>query len=443
MPIKVLLSFALGAVIGLEREKNERTPQRKGSNITFATLGLRSFSLITLLGTLSGFAYVFNPLITGFIGLSLLMLMISFYILESLRTNNPGITTEIALIYSYLIGLFIALEVLPIQLILAITILLILLLSRKKQISTVIDDLRNKEINAFISYSIIALVILPFLPDKSFALLDIPGLKEFGTKLNLSNTALLTTEFINPFKLWFIVALITGIDIAGYILERTIGQKKGWLIASMIGGFISSTATTQSLVKQSKESGRVNHLLASAIFANLVSFVQIALLIGTINAVFLVKLAPVLLILVASGIILGTFFLKKKEKGSKKKELRTSSQNDAIFSLRPALNFAIIYLLISIFSKIGLALFGEGGFLITTALGALAGLDAVMINTANLFGEKVSDFIAVLAFILANIVNLSGKVLYSFLQGKREFTIKLAISFGIMVAASLLGLLFI
>lgn len=438
--VKLLLAFVLGAVIGLERELNERKVQVPGKK-PVAILGLRSFALMSTLGAFAGFLASDLAFFSILITVMFMLLLLTFYIFDTLNTKDTGITTELAGIFSYLLGFSIAVAVIPIQLVLATTVILILLLSRKEEIKSAVQDIRRQEVNAFIAYAIIALVILPFLPNTSYSLSDVRGLEEFFRNVGVNLGALTNLEIINPFRIWVIVALITGVDMLGYILERTIGQKKGWLVASAAGGFISSTATTQSLAQQSKETTQTNHLLAAAVLSNMVSFVQIAILIGAVNAAFLVRVFPTILILLLVSGGITVFFLFSRERTGRKQELKLKKSN--IIDVFPALKFAGLFLVISIVSKIALELFGESGFLAATAFGSLAGLDAVMINTSQLAERTIDVRLGVMAFLLANGINLTAKAVYSYLQGSREFFIKFSISVGVITAASLLGLMFV
>lgn len=96
-----------------------------------------------------------------------------------------------------------------------------------------------------------------------------------------------------------------------------------------------------------------------------------------------------------------------------------------------------VYLLISIVSKIALQFFGTGGFLVTTGLGALTGIDAVVINTAQLSGTVIGIGLGVWTLVLANSANLIAKSVYSFMQGSREFAFKLSFSMIIIIAAGI------
>lgn len=439
IPLKLIISLALGAVIGLEREVHEKRPSP--GRLPSAILGVRSFSFMGLLGAISGLLFD-NPqtLIFGVIvSVTFMVLLIVFYILESSAHKDFGITTELAAIFTFLIGALIAMEALPIQLILAISIFIVLMLSRKTEIKEAIKDVDRAEINAFIAYGVIALVILPFLPNKSYAFSDIPQITQILEALNINAGKLLTIEIINPFKLWLIVALITGIDMAGYVLERTLGKKTGWLLASTIGGFISSTATTLGLAQQSKQTRDTDHLVAAALFSNLASFFQIGILIAGVSVVFFVELIPVLTAIIIAGFLTGIYFLKFSKQKHESHQAVTPEKEDKVFQIFPAIKFAALFLVISIVSKIALVFLGNTGFLVTSGVASLVGLDAVMINTSTLAGKNIPMELALWTFVLVNTVNLGGKTVYSFLQGKRDFAYKFGISMGVIVIASLIG----
>ena len=442
IPLKLALSLILGAVIGLEREAYEKKIAPKQGSIV-GSLGVRTFALITALGGIAGLLRqdFFSLFLT--INITFMLLLLAYYVLGSILLKDNGITTEIAIIFAYLIGVFIALEVFPIQLILAMTVILILILSRKQEIRTIIAGIKASELNAFISYALIALVILPFLPNKPFYLADIPSLEMILSAYQISLGKLAAIEILNPFKLWLVVALITGVDIFGYVLEKTIGQKKGWLLTSIAGGFISSTATTQSLAQQSKKSGRINQLVAAAIFSNLASFFQLFILIASINGLFLAKSTLLILAIMGSSFLTGLAFLKLKSGRDQENltETKEKLEKAEIFALNPALKFAFIFLLIRIATKTSLAFLGNSGFLAVSALASITGLDAVIINSSELAGTTINFKTGVIALILANAVNLVCKCIYSFSQGKKEFALKFSLSMGIIIASSFLGLL--
>jgi len=427
--------------IGLERESYElQIDKTKRSGI--GSLGIRSFALITTLGTVAALLIQNYFSLFLIISVTFSILLVSYYILGSLEAKDNGLTTELAVFWSYLIGVLVGLNVFPVQLIVAMTVILMLILSLKQKIKLFVSGIKQFEIESFISYAIIALVILPFLPNTGYFLKDVPFLKNILSTFQINFDRFMNLEIINFFSLWKVVALVTGVEIAGYFLEKTIGQKKGWLMTSIAGGFISSTSTTQSLAQKSKHSKDTNRLAAAAIFANFSSFIQMFILIASVNLIFLSKNLIYIFSISLSAILIGIYFLRKEDKKSENLvQTKENLKKDKIFSLMPALKFALLFLVIKIVTKFALIIFGNSGFIISTILGAVTGLDAITINTAELAGKTINYQTGVITLILANAVNLLSKSGYAFAQGSRSFARKFFISVIIIIAFSFLGLI--
>ncbi len=444
LPIKFLIAFIIGAVIGLERESQDELNTKSSRIEAPHEVGVRTFSLIAILGTFAGIAFLRAPLLFIVLSLAVSLLILTYYIMQSRLTKDVGFTTELALIYSYLVGVSIGYELIPIQLILAISVIVIILLSVKTRVKSIIQDIKPGEFNAFLGFALIAAVILPFLPNTTYSLSDIPGFIAFLSESGIHIEKIAGIELFNPFKLWFIVALITGLDIVGHILERIFGQGRGRLIASVAGGFISSTATTQGLAQESNSHKKINYLVGAAVFANIASFFQLALLVAPVNADFLILIAPSLIGIILVGSVIGFFFLRRAESEKKKSKRQTEPEEKdvQIFEIMPALKFAFLYLIVTIVSRIVLTLFGQNAFLLTAALASLTGIDAVLITAAQLFGRGLTETTALFTFIIVNAVNLTGKSFYSFTQGKREFAFKFFLTVLALIAVSLVGFLF-
>lgn len=440
-PLKFLIAFALGSVIGLEREINEQKDIKGDTKGKHAILGVRSFSLIAGLGCITGSLYGLFPIIAGLLFAGFILLLILFYYFDTKLTTDPGVTTEIAVLYSFILGFLVFTNVLPMQLIIAITVVLVLLMSRKEDIKEFISNIQKREINALVSFGILALVILPFLPNETYALSDFSGVQSFLQNVGWNFDRVANLELFNPFKLWLIVVLITGVDLFGYILERTIGRSGGRTIAAIVGGFVSSTATTISLAQESKRSKSISPLLAGAEFANAISFLPIAILLATLNPSLFISFLPVLITITLVPTVIGIWYLyqsRKEGNGKNKKINEDLAADHKIFSITSALKFVGIYLLINVISKVALEFFGTSGFLITTILGSLTGIDAIVINTAQLAGSAIDMTLAVWALILANGTNLLAKSAYSFMQGSKQFAFKFFISMVAIIIFSLI-----
>ena len=436
------LSLLLGAAIGLERESYEHVTDRTPAS-GVGSLGIRSYALVSLLGSL---AALFSYIHIGFfivIALSFILILTAYYIIGSFTTKDHGVTTDLAILFCFIIGAMTGIAVIPLQITIAVTVTLILILSIKQQVKSFVRSIQSAELNGFIGYAIIALVILPFLPNVSITLSDIPQLATILSAYGITLGSLADLELINPFNVWRVVAIITGIEIAGYFMQKTLGQKKGWLLTSIAGGFISSTSTTQSLAQQSKKHKGVDRLVAAAVFSNVSSFVQMFILIAAINTTFLIESTPFIIALLIASVAVGLyFFIQKNPAGAENLEgTKEQLKSTSLFSLKPAIQFALLFMTVKIVTKMLLFTMGEGGFLIGNVFASVTGLDAVIFNNSDLAGGAISVQIATMTLALANGMNLAAKSAYSWMQGSREFATKFSIAVVCMIGGSLLGLI--
>ena len=436
---RLILPFILGAAIGFERSATDLGKSSR-KRVPFHNVGVRTFSLTATLGAISGMIYGLAPGAALVLMCAILLLILLYYVLHGISSKDAGITTELALIYTFATGVVLSIGILPPTPVIASTVVVTLLLSKKREIETFILGLAPREVSAFISYALIALVVLPFLPNRYFTLGDFPVITNLFGTYGLNGSSYVGLELINPYRLWFIVALVTGVDFIGHFIERFTGSGRGRLFAGFLGGFVSSTATTQSLAVESKQVTQPNSLIAAAILANMASFIQLFLLLAGTNSIFTVRATPLILLLIISSGVLAVFFARG---GAPKKPLRPTKvihKTSEIISLVPALQFAMLFVFVRLCSKLSLIIFGQAGFLATSALAALTGIDAVVINTAEMVGKSIDVRLGVMTIILVNAVNLTAKSVYSFLQGSRPFAIGFAKSMGFVILISLLSL---
>ena len=433
---KILLSILFGAAIGLERESSGN------QGIGFLG-GIRTYSLFCLLGALAGLFFINSiPALGMIIIAGILLLLIVYYGIASFITKDFGLTTELSVVITFLIGLLLVFDIVPLQIIVVVFVLLALILSLKSKTSKLVAGVSRHEIQSFISYAIIALVILPFLPNVGYKLMDLPVLPSIFESLGIGLGKFSELELINFRKIWLVVVLITGIDVFGYVLSKFVGQKKSFMLTSFFGGFVSSTSTTQSLALKSKKMKLADHLVGAAIVANLASFVQMFLLIGPLNGKWLISVIPSILIMIVTAGFLAFYFLRKKEPVIEEKN-EEEVKDKKIFSLLPALKFAGLLIVIKLFTKICLILFGKSGFIISSVIASLAGIDAIIVTLAEMAGTVLTFKFALVVLLLVSATNLISKSVFSYLQGTRQFAWKFFASAMAIVAFSFVWLLFI
>ena len=435
--VNLILALIFGATVGLERESS-----KKGESSAGSVGGIRTYALIALTGALTGVFFIHEysslaiTMVAGFI-----IFLISSYAIEAHSTKSFGITSELSALVTFFIGLLLMINIIPLSVTVAIFVILVFVLSLKARTTQLVAGISRNEIQSFISYAIIALVALPVLPDYAYKLKDIPVLPEILQGFNVDLGRFDTLDLINPQKIWFIVVLITGIDVFGYILGRIVGNKSGFALTSFMAGFVSSTSATQSLAQRSKDSKFINHLVGAAVLANLASFIQIFLLVGPLNPKWLISIAPSILLMIFTAGLVSIVFFKKKE--PKEEDGGTGKKEGNIFSLLPALKFAGLLIVIKIVTKICLILFGESGFIISSVIASFAGIDAIIVTLADMAGSTITFKFAFITFLLINATNLLSKTVYSYLQGDRKFALRFLIAVFAIVAASSLWLFFI
>ena len=432
--LRLGLSFIIGAIVGLEREyqHDEKGSKRKRAN----SMGIRTYSLISFLGGLCGYLVLSGNPLAWFVAGTTGFMIVANYILSSIHTHDHGPTSEMGAVATFFIGTLLFIPAFPLALVFATTLIVTFLLSRKDEIKSLTHNLHRAETNAFVMYGVIAFVILPFLPNTWIRLGDLTLLLQLASAYHIPIAQFASIELLNPYRLWLVVTLITGIDLLGYLLQKILGGQKGWLLAAVTGGFISSTASTLALAQRSKKTTHTIALVTAAVLANTTSFVQMMLLVLPLNAAFFTYSSLFFAILLASGVIVSIVLNIRAGQGSQPLPSGTS-----VFSLHSALKFALIFSLIRSGSQLARQLFGESGVIITSAFGAIAGMDAIVITIADMAGKSLTFSNALIALVVANTVNLGTKILYAKTNGSPAFFRLFAISVSVIIVASITTLL--
>lgn len=443
LPLRFLFALLIGAIIGLERESSRHDSEHDSENTSAG--GIRTYALISMLGAMAGFFYL-KDIQPMFLLLSVFaaVLVLVYYGVGSYTSKHFGMTNEISILITFVLGFLAMFDSASTQLVVILLVVTLLILSLKSQTKQLVNGISASEIRSFISYALIALVVLPILPNTPITIAKIPFIPQLLSSYGVDLGQFATLEIFNPRKLWFIVALVTGIDVFGYLLGKLVGTKKSFTLTSFVAGFISSTSATASLARKSKKINAVQALVGAALLANLASFFQIFLLVGPINGAFLVALTPTLFaIIIATAICAFYFFIRKDKKTSTTKNTEKSKDEQRkIFALKPAIKFACILIVVKLVTKISLILFGTSGFMVSSIIASVAGIDAIVINLADLAGKAITFETAILTFILVNATNLFTKSFFSFVGGNRSFAVRFLSSVVVIVIVSFVGLFF-
>jgi len=434
--VKILLSVLFGAILGLETQTREieENGEKKASEKEKSRIGgFRTYTLISLMGGISGILFL-NKL--EFLSFTLLVALVSFlliaYFMNIKIKEAFGITTEIAIVITFILGFLTTSGIIKLEIVLVILVLMAFFLSQKRGFGKFISKIEHREVIDVFSFGLIALVILPIFPNRVFTILDVTSL--FGTT-DLGNSALKNFTLGNPFQIWLIVVIISGINLLGYILSRITGEKIGIFFTSIFSGLISSTSGIISFASKARANGENLLLSGAAIVSNSVSFIIVAGLLLISSKELLNAALPIMAGIFIFGFILGTILivLFRSDTNHGKAEYQA-------FSVLPALKFVGIIIVLSLLVQIlELGNVGTGFVILITALSGITGTDAPTIAIAGLLTSGVITVdTALIAFLLTISVNFIAKAVYAYTIGTKKYAKYVSIG---LILSSLVGLI--
>lgn len=405
--IRLLVAIGIGGVIGLERQFNAMNEKMEG----FA--GIRTFVFLVLLGFIAAlFFYLFSPWVYVAIFLGVSILIASTYWISA-GNGNRGSTTEFSSLLAFVIGSMTFVGLIEISLM--ITVLIVVVLSSKFRIKTVVGMITAEELYSFIRFVVIALLIFPFLPDRTFGPYNV----------------------LNPREIGWVIILTSGLGLLGYILTKFLGASKGILLGGIVGGLVSSTAVTWIYAKKSLENENLSASCATAILAAS-SIMVIRVLIWTFifNQQLFENLIPGigLIFLSAIGITLFIFF-NRKNKRMEDAEMPLKQPLD----LKGALVFGAIYVLILLVVSYANENLGERGTLVSSAIAGFSDIDAITISMSKLTQDSLDIGVGSLAILIAVISNTLVKMGIGIYAGSKALRKNLLIGYGTMFAAAVIA----
>jgi uncharacterized membrane protein (DUF4010 family) len=370
--VKILISLALGALIGMERERRMKE--------SFA--GFRTFMLVCLFGLIS--SYLSSILLNSLLILSFLFVGIlaalNFY-RKVIYKRGKGITTEIAFFLTFLIGVMLYYENYPYIISLALSFLLTLVLVLKESLHEFAHKVTTKEIEDFIIFGLVAFVIYPILPDYP--------IDPFG---------ILKLKFI-----WKAIVAIFGLSFFVYSIFRIL-KTKGVLWSSFLGGLINSIYMSNFF------SSNLKKFIAYPFLASVSSMLLRAYILSLIINPGLTTPNIFLLFTAVSGFSI-SYLLSRKNKTTKINIQLTSPISFRFVSFYIPL-FSALFLFANIIGK-------YFGFFASQILAAIIGLVDVS-SLATIFSTFDLRNARVLLLILTS-SNIIGNSLVIFKNNKKMF----------------------
>ena len=402
-----------GLAVGVERQWSGHA---SGPNARFA--GARSFLLLGLLGGIAGWLIAGGLVTVGVIFLAAAAaLTIAAYVMAARRgaveTDGSPIegTTEVAALVVLAIGTVSGLGF-PL-LTSAVAAVMVLALVEKGRINRAIRRIGEPELAAALQFAVLALVILPLLPAGPYGPFD----------------------SVRPRALWVLVLIFSGLNFAGYLAERAVGQKRGYSLTGLLGGLVSSTAVTLRFSRKSREEPGASPGLALGVIGACTVLVIRVLAITTVlrSAVTLALLPYVAPPLVVGAAVYG---IATRRAG---KEDPSASLSKSPLGLWEAIKMAVAFQLVLLLLPLVQQWWGRSAVVASAAVLGLTDVDALTLSMSRLTGPDAIALgaLGVAVGILANTILKLG---VSLLLGAPAFRRVAAWGLALMAAASAVGL---
>ncbi|MGQ0696676.1 MAG: MgtC/SapB family protein [Panacagrimonas sp.] len=392
-------SLGIGLLIGLERERSPGT-----------LAGLRTFALVALFGTLcallserSG-----NVWIIPAAALVLGLMMIAANQKHGVTGGDPGTTTTVALLLCFSLG---ALSWFGYsRLAVALALISTALLYFKAELHGVIQRLSRQDLMSFLQFAVITFIVLPVLPDQGYG--------PYGA--------------LNPYRIWLMVVLIVGGSLSGYVALRVAGPNRAIPLLGVLGGVVSSTATTLLFSRQVRGDNMSVPVAAMVILiANTVVLVRVCLIAAVVSTSVLPQLLPVLGVGVLAGIVLP---LRSwwKLRGEQAPSLEMKNPTE----LLAALGFGLLFAAVLVASAWMNDRVGAQGVYALAAVSGLTDVDAITLSALQLLQDGGLDAIETVRVItLAYCANLLFKFLIVLSVGGRPLAMRVGLGFLMVFGA--------
>jgi uncharacterized membrane protein (DUF4010 family) len=400
----------IGALIGLEREY----VRQRSEDPEFA--GIRTFSLMALLGAIAAYLSREHGLllfVIAYVGITLLVW--ATYLGDVMQGHEEGITTEVvALIVPLLGGIVVWGEF---ALAASLGVIVAFVLALKPVLHGLARRMSASDLRATLEFALITAVVLPILPNQSFG--------PFGV--------------LNPFQVWLLVVFVSGIGFFGYVLIKILGAEQGVGLTGVLGGLVSSTATTVSFAGRSKDSPELSSIFAQGIVLSSSVmlprvFIEVAVVHPPLLRVVSIPLGAMMLV------SLGSVFYLWRNKRHEASEARKQVEVSNPLRLKTAITFALAFSVVLIVVRASNEFFGEAGVYVASILTGITDVDAITLTASELASVgQIAAPVAAVAVLLATLVNTLAKGVMAWILGTPQLRPTIVRAFGLVLLTGILS----
>ena len=402
--LDLIASIAAGLLIGLERGWSQRD-LGKGRRVA----GFRTFGLLGLAGGLAG-------LVPDILSVTLLVGVIAILAIGYARAadeNNLSATNMIAGLLTFGTGFLVVRQSAEVGL--AVAAAAFVILSSRQSMHALLKGLDASEIEGVARFVLVALVVLPLLPDRNIG----------------------PYEAWNPRQIWLVVVFVTGLSFVGYVATRRFGAGRGTLVVALTGALVSSTAVTADLARRLRSEEEARGVLTAGIaIASIVMFVRVQLL----TLVLIPRALPMLALAMAPATVVAAGLAVAAWRGQGRGGDGVAAVANP-FAFGPALLLAGLVALLSLVARWALDQGGSEKMAVVLGITGMSDVDAAVMTLAGLPASALDDWTAGLVLAVPVLANTAIKAAMTIVIGWRHGGIRAAMPLIAALLASALAAL--
>jgi len=283
----------------------------------------------------------------------MLALWLALYYKHRLEENYQSLIGPLVCVLVYLLGLL-AWNT-PQWFVAAMAVLIIFFLNAKPRIRAFADTVTGAELATVAKFVIMAVIVLPLLPDSQIA----PFIP------------------VTYRQTWLAVVAVSGISYFSYMAQNYVFKAQGTLVAGILGGLYSSTATTFVLGSRAREAPGNTLISPALILATAMMYVRLLVLAAVLAPVAADRLAlPFISAAVLSGLAALTLV---RLRGSSKDSAHPAPDRHPL-EFRVALLFAVLFVLFSMATQFIVGRYSGSGLEVMAFLVGFTDIDPFVLS---------------------------------------------------------------
>lgn len=426
---RLAVAGLIGLAAGIERERSGHAADAVGG-ARRPPVGVRTFLLLALLGGVAGVLLAHGlhgagaVLLAGGVALAVAARIATLAspqvpAADGVPDDSDGTTEAAALAVLALAALA---GIGQLALAAGTAAVVALALGEKARLHWLARRLGDRELRATFQFAVLALVVLPVLPDEPVG--------PFGG--------------VNLRALWGVVLLFSALNFGGYLARRAVGPERGYAVAGALGGLVSSTAVTLDFARHSRRDASIATPLAiGTIGACTMLFPRVLLVSAALSPTVARGLLPYVVPPLLVGAAALVALLRVPQRAAAPDDADGADGQDSPLRLSASLRMALVFQLALSGVALARTRFGSSGVRVSAAAIGLTDVDALTYSMSRLAGgggAALAPALAAEAIAIGVLTNTLVKLLVAVALGAGRF--RLVVGAGLAALAGVMGAAF-